>query len=110
MEILFLLAGILGGSGLFVSSHVDNPSMLELPLWMYNSIVIYIFLIISALTPTAAIIMGFIIDGLSGWLGLGLVVVGIFLTQLVIPNAIKKLIVLMSPIIAPFILTTIWNW
>ena len=110
MELLFLLAGILGGSGLFVSTHLNNSSTLELPLWMYKSIVIYILVTVSALTPTVAIVMAFIIDGLSGWLGLGLVVVGLFLTQLVIPNVIKKLIILMSPIIAPFILITIWGW
>ena len=110
MELLFVLAGVLGGSGLFVSTHLNNSATLELPLWMYKSIFIHILVLISGLTPTVAIVMAFIIDGLSGWLGLGLVIGGLFLTQLVIPNVIKTLIIMMSPIIAPFILMTIWNW
>ena len=36
MELLFLLAGILGGSTFFIYSHVNNPSTLELPLGMYT--------------------------------------------------------------------------
>ena len=41
-------------------SIVLNPVMLELLLWMYKSIVIYILLTVSALTPTVAIVMAFI--------------------------------------------------
>lgn len=110
MGLLFVLAGILGSSGLFVSRHLNNVAMCGLPLWMYKSIVVRILVFISMLTPTVAIIMAFIMDGLSGWSGLGLVMAGTFLTQLWIPSVIKNLIIMMSPIIAPFILMAIWNW
>ena len=42
-------------------SIVLNPATLELLLWIYKSIVIYILLTVSALTPTVAIVMAFIV-------------------------------------------------